>query len=245
MEKVISAIQQLIQWISIDSNSPLFWTKKVFFGDPIKIPESDLPAVTIQPISTNYTKRGSRYDMKEHNIQIRVVYNANTYMGSNLWAKITVDSASRASWETTFNAVWHGLSVWSTVQIDWTNQSFVWSFKVTQIVNANSFKVAMINNPWAYAWGCTIQSSDETKVFAIQDAIRKTEWLWNNHETSGLSICWVIQKNPYLPLTTWWQTVNTSENSSVTSVDYTFWTQRWFPTFETVVNVDVTLIGDR
>jgi hypothetical protein len=38
-----------------------------------------LPAIAIQPISTDYVQRGSRYDQKEHTIEIRLVYNQKDY----------------------------------------------------------------------------------------------------------------------------------------------------------------------
>jgi hypothetical protein len=49
--------------------------KKVYFGDPIKIPEDDLPAIAIQPISSDYKLRGSRYDEKTHTVEIRLISN--------------------------------------------------------------------------------------------------------------------------------------------------------------------------
>ncbi len=35
-----------------------------------------MPCVTVNPSGTNYTNRGTRYDQKEHVIEIRLIYNA-------------------------------------------------------------------------------------------------------------------------------------------------------------------------
>jgi hypothetical protein len=56
--------------------------KSVYWGDPVKIPESDLPAFVVMPISSDYTRRGSRYDQKLHTVEIRLVYNMRSYAQS-------------------------------------------------------------------------------------------------------------------------------------------------------------------
>ena len=83
MEQSIIAIKQLLATSVSKNTSPLSDIRKVFFGDPMTIPESDLPALAIQPISTDYTMRGSRYDEKLQNIEIRLVYNAKAYFGQS------------------------------------------------------------------------------------------------------------------------------------------------------------------
>lgn len=79
MKNVILAIKELLEASVADSNSPLHNIKKVFFGDPMVIPESDLPAIAIQPVSTDYVMRGSRYDQKQHTVEVRLVYNQKQY----------------------------------------------------------------------------------------------------------------------------------------------------------------------
>ena len=57
--------------------------KKVFYGDPVLINESSLPAITISPSSSDYSLRGSRYDEKTHNIEVRIVYNMKSFLNPN------------------------------------------------------------------------------------------------------------------------------------------------------------------
>ena len=83
MEKSISAIKQLLENSVSQAGQPLSDIRKVFFGDPVTIPESDLPALAVQPISTDYNMRGSRYDEKIQNVEIRLVYNAKAYFGQS------------------------------------------------------------------------------------------------------------------------------------------------------------------
>lgn len=84
MQTVVSAIKSLLDASVVTSGSPLSDIKKVFFGDPVVIPENDLPAIAVQPVSTEYEMRGSRYDQKLHTIEIRLVYNAKQYFGKNI-----------------------------------------------------------------------------------------------------------------------------------------------------------------
>ena len=79
MKNAITAIQQIFKNVVSNASSPLYGVKKVFFGDPVNIPETDLPALAIQPISTNYNQRGSRYDQKNYSIEIRLIYNQRQY----------------------------------------------------------------------------------------------------------------------------------------------------------------------
>lgn len=83
MDTSITAIKSLLQTAVSASGSPLMDIKKVFYGDPVTIPESDLPALTIEPISTDFVMRGNRYDQKIHHIEIKLVYNAKAYFGQS------------------------------------------------------------------------------------------------------------------------------------------------------------------
>ena len=84
MQKVVSAIKSLLDASVSNVNSPIHDIKKVFFGDPIVIPEADLPAIAIQPIGSEYAMRGSQYDQKLHTVEIRLIYNQKQYYGKNL-----------------------------------------------------------------------------------------------------------------------------------------------------------------
>lgn len=77
MQKILNAIQDIITASKPDG------VKDVIKGDPQKIPESAMPAITIQPIGTDYIKRGTRYDEKIHTVQIRLVYNAKDIVGKS------------------------------------------------------------------------------------------------------------------------------------------------------------------
>ncbi len=75
MHKVLRAIQRLLIAESITG------VKKVIYGDPYKLPEGDMPCITVSPIGTEYTSRGNQYDQKVHNVAIKLVYNAKAIFG--------------------------------------------------------------------------------------------------------------------------------------------------------------------
>lgn len=75
MDKILNAIQDLL----VD-NKPT-GVKDVIKGDPQKIPESSMPAITIMPVGTDYIKRGTQYDQKVHTVNLRLVYNAKDIVG--------------------------------------------------------------------------------------------------------------------------------------------------------------------
>lgn len=83
MDRVLLALQQIISaevatqaW---SWNGPLKHIKKVYYGDPIQIPEANLPAIAIQPMLTPYVQRWSQYDDKSCSIEIRLVVNRKEY----------------------------------------------------------------------------------------------------------------------------------------------------------------------
>ncbi len=81
---VIKALQQLYETAVADASSPLHDVKRVIFGDPQKIPESCLPAITIMPVSSDYTLRGSQYDQRDHTIEVRLVFNQRKFFDCDL-----------------------------------------------------------------------------------------------------------------------------------------------------------------
>lgn len=83
MDIVITAIKELLESSVSQTSSPLNDIKRVFYWDPITIPQSNLPALCIQPIWTEYILRGSRYDQKKHTIEIRLIYNTKSYFSEN------------------------------------------------------------------------------------------------------------------------------------------------------------------
>ena len=110
MQKVVSAIKDLLDASVANTGSPIHDIKKVFFGDPVVIPENDLPAIAIQPINTEFTMRGSRYDQKTHTIEVRLVYNQKQYFGKNLGVSKTITAAAFSSSSINFTSTAHGLS---------------------------------------------------------------------------------------------------------------------------------------
>lgn len=83
MDKILFALQQKIgeavQQQNIAGVGPLKDIKAVYYGDPVQIPEANLPAIAIQPTDTEYTLRGSRYDQKECSVEVRLVINKKDF----------------------------------------------------------------------------------------------------------------------------------------------------------------------
>lgn len=166
MYEPITAIQEILKAAVADESSPLNWIKKVYFGDPVIIPESSLPALCVIPKSDEYDRRWSRYDQKEHIIEIRLVYNQKSYFGKS--------------------------------------------------------------------------QSDPENVFVVEDALLKIGEV-SSHSTDALTVCWLIQQHPTLQYS-WWYA---SEDCRVLSVTYELTEMRWYNTYEAIVQVRVTVIGDR
>ena len=166
MDKIILAIQQLLETAVAVTSSPIENIKRVFYGDPKTIASDDLPALAIQPIGTEYIQRGSRYDEKNHTVEVRLVYNAKDFFKTN--------------------------------------------------------------------------PTEVNKVYAVQKSIQQIEES-NSQETLSNTVCGVIQKNSTLPL----NGANTATLAKVQTVDYTFSNSRGFPTYEVIVTVNATAIGDR
>lgn len=79
MYKHVEAIQTLIkskilEFQTAELDVPLTKIKKVFKGDPVLIPTSSLPALTIRATAWNITARGTQYDNRVYNVQIRYIY---------------------------------------------------------------------------------------------------------------------------------------------------------------------------
>lgn len=247
MKTALSAIQSLFKTAIKQPTSPLYGVKEVFFGDPITIPEASLPALTIQPISTDFVQRGSRYDQKNHTIEIRLVYNQKQYFGKNLSSAKTVTGAFWVSDEITFTVANHGLSVGSSVVVSGCSPDrFDGTFAVKAVSDSNTFVVSKSANPGTYVSGGSLQTATNDKVFAIEDAIAKVEDSDVDHGTEEFTVCGTIQKNPSLPyVDAGGIERNAAELAKVRSVNYSFSENRGFPTFEVVTTIEVTAIGDR
>jgi hypothetical protein len=89
-------------------------------------------------------------------------------------------------------------------------------------------------------------ASNPYKVFSVADAIDKVELLVSQSGTSVLSVCGVIQSNPTLPYTPeGGDPTVAAQDARVTRVNYVFNSARGFPTFEIIVTMEATVIGDR
>ena len=87
MDKVLTAIRALVTTLVADAASPLYFhattakggIKRVYRGDPAQIPHAEFPCVVVRPVSSSWVKRMTRYDRKEHLVEVIVVMNFNTY----------------------------------------------------------------------------------------------------------------------------------------------------------------------
>ncbi len=247
MQRVIKAVQQLLKTTSQNNQSPLYWVKKVFLGDPIAIPESDLPSIAIQPVWTSYAMRWSRTDQKTHILEIRLIYNAKSYFNNQLWTPIAITGASWTAWQVTFQtSTDHGLQVWKTVQIDgvkpeWMNGAFF----VSSVGSSSSFSVPSAIDPGSFVLWWFVMSSDPESIPLVEDTLLQVEWNDLFHSTAPLTVCGTIQQHSGLPFTDANGTLNTSELAQIVSVNYQMSQERWFPTWETIITVQAICIGDR
>ena len=83
MDKVILALQSIIsESVSQQATAnvgPLKDIKAVYYGDPSQIADTYMPAIAIQPINSNFSLRGTRYDEKIHTIEVRIIINRKEY----------------------------------------------------------------------------------------------------------------------------------------------------------------------
>lgn len=87
MDKVLTAIRALVTTLVSDSSSPLYYNvstapagiKRVYKGDPAQIPHAEFPCVIVRPVSSEWVRRMTRYDRKEHIVEVVIVMNFNTY----------------------------------------------------------------------------------------------------------------------------------------------------------------------
>lgn len=91
MDKVLTSIRELISTLVADSNSPLYFNasthpkgiKRVYKGDPAQIPVDEFPCAIVRPASSTWPNRHTRYDKKNHMVEVIIVANMNTYKDVN------------------------------------------------------------------------------------------------------------------------------------------------------------------
>lgn len=113
MEKVITALKTLLEETIATPGSRLSDIKKVYFGDPMQIPASCQPAITIQPITTEVQDKGPGLAKKIHTVELRLIYNQRQYYGQN---ESAVQTATSAAYDADYKEIQivktaHGLKV--------------------------------------------------------------------------------------------------------------------------------------
>ena len=85
MDKVIAHLAGLYAVAKAVEDSPLEDLKSIYEGEPDKLPESDLPALIIQPAGTTYQhdKSGSQYDVREARVRMVLILKPKTFYASN------------------------------------------------------------------------------------------------------------------------------------------------------------------
>ena len=57
--------------------------KSVFFGDPIFIPQSNLPALAIMPGQSQISSRGASVDQADRQVRIKLIQNVKDFAGAD------------------------------------------------------------------------------------------------------------------------------------------------------------------
>jgi len=85
MYKRVVKIAELIEAKigSAPAGSILANVKRVYRGDPIIIPKSSLPAVTVRSLESAITWRGNIMDNRLENYQIRIVFDVRDFFGNS------------------------------------------------------------------------------------------------------------------------------------------------------------------
>lgn len=85
MDKVLIALAELYGAAVKVEGSMLRDLKSIYEGEPTKIPESDCPALIIQPRATQYRhdKSGSQYDVRDGGVRLTLVLKRKDHYASN------------------------------------------------------------------------------------------------------------------------------------------------------------------
>lgn len=85
MDKVLTALAELYSTAKRASGSILCDVKSIYEGEPTKLPESDCPALIIQPGGTGYRhdKSGSQYDVRDARVKVTLVLSRKQFYASN------------------------------------------------------------------------------------------------------------------------------------------------------------------
>lgn len=82
MERVLNNIIQILKdtQTAASAGDSIKKVKSFYFGDPILIPISSLPAVIVQPVSSAVKARGVSTDQENFTIKIKLVQNQKDYL---------------------------------------------------------------------------------------------------------------------------------------------------------------------
>jgi len=81
MHQTILAIKDALEAQTV--SGPLQRVKRVYYGDPILIPETSLPAICILPQASSLSSRGTKYDQTDMQIRVKLVQNLKQDMGAS------------------------------------------------------------------------------------------------------------------------------------------------------------------
>lgn len=247
MDKILSAIKQLLEAARLVSWSKLANIKRVYYGDPITVPLSSLPALIVRPRTSTFILRWSRYDEKQESVEIVLVYNQSQYYNSFKGSPVAISNAVRATSTVTMTtSAAHGLTAGDDITIEGMNPSgYNGTYKVATAPTGTTLTYVKSTDPGIFvAWG-TVRADNVEKVFAVENAVLQVWSTDNNQSTQEGTICGTIQKNTTLPYVFGGNTINTAAIAKVESVDYTFSTTRGFPTYEVIVWVLARVVADR
>lgn len=84
MDEAILGILEILEAAktSAGSTAPIKKINGFYYGDPILIPASNLPAIVVMPVSDSVTARGTAYDQSDIRIRIKLVQNLKDEMGN-------------------------------------------------------------------------------------------------------------------------------------------------------------------
>ena len=85
MEKIIRGILEILEAAktSAESTDPIKGVKSFFFGDPILIPASMLPAIVVAPVAESVSSRGTGLDQADATIKVKLVQNLKDDLGAS------------------------------------------------------------------------------------------------------------------------------------------------------------------
>lgn len=242
MDKVLAAIQQLLETAKAQSGSPLANIERVYLGDPKTIASSDQPALIVTPVSSDYIARWTVYDQKNFIVNVILVVDTKLFFGSQAGTPIAISAGSWLAGVATITAVWNTYEIGDDITIYGVDpDGYNGTFKVTG-VSGDDFTIDLPVDPTTYVIGWFARKDDVQKVFAVADIVKTVEQTWaGTLQTDTDSICGVIQSNPRLP----YNWVDTCAYCNVQGVTYQFSSDRGSNTYETIIGVLVQQIANR